>query len=65
MEDLDEAVSGGIRVISGSGDVLPKSQSLMVRSNDPDTIQFCSRLSIFVRVDTGKHRKVGRDGPSS
>ena len=46
MDDLVEAVaSGKTRLASGSDLLEPlRSQSLMVRSNDPDAIQRCSRL---------------------
>ena len=46
MEDLGPDASGGCNVIRGSGleDEVLRSHNLMVRSNDPEATQFCSRL---------------------
>lgn len=46
-EALGAVASGGLRVRNGSGviDARVRSQSLIVRSNEPEAIQFCSRLN--------------------
>jgi hypothetical protein len=48
IDALAAEASGGLRVISGVGDDWPtdlfKSHSLIVRSKEPEAIQFCSGL---------------------
>ena len=46
MDDLVEAVASGKTKLASGSDLLEplRSQSFMVRSNDPDAIQRCSRL---------------------
>lgn len=43
-EDLGAVASGGLRVTTASVDGRLRSHSFIVRSNDPDATQFCSRL---------------------
>lgn len=57
MDDFGAATSGGVRVtiaalllfllFADDVVVFERSQSLMVRSNEPDATQFCSRLNSF------------------
>lgn len=43
-EDLGAVVSAGFSVTSASCSERVRSQSLIVRSNEPEATQFCSRL---------------------
>lgn len=55
MDALGPAASGGCSVMSGSAfaDAVARSQSLIVRSNDPDATHCCSRLHNVSQTSVG------------